>query len=356
MKTFPFAITWSLALAVGVAATGCKKSSSSDNGNGTRVEPTGGNTGDPGNSGSTGNAGNTSNGSAGSPGEPTPADAGSGSGGSPTQQTYPEQIEIESCAELGERSCERLQACAPFLTQAYYGDETTCVDVLTGICEGLDTPPVFTRCADSLEGCGTIVQSVGVPAWCWTPPGTASLGGACLRDTDCAQGLCQQGKEDATGSCTEPAGEGEACADPVDCAVGLRCAAPGYTCVRPVANDAACASPFECEFGSTCDEETLKCARTEVGGQCVNVVFPCNTGLGQYCSFDACQQGTIVNADDSCLKAGTNCGGTERCNIRQVSSFEKVGECRATVRYGEACDAEIPCIEPLSCRDGSCAP
>jgi len=177
------------------------------------------------------------------------------------------------------------------------------------------------------------------------------VGGSCLRDTDCMDGLCQRGKSDETGSCAVPATEGGDCAAPARCELGLRCDVTVATCVRPVGEGKPCQSPFECEAGLSCTAEA-RCEPSRAGSPCVTGIVPCSPG--QSCVFDECVVSEFAEGD--CKNPSTECEGTERCVVQQLDSFQQIAACEETVRFGAGCDASSPCVEPLSCRGGRCAP
>jgi hypothetical protein len=260
----------------------------------------------------------------------------------------------DDCPSLAQTACARLEVCAPFLTQAYYGSVAVCESVLGEICQGLTEQgksPDFVRCRDSLQGCSAIVEQRSVPGFCWNAPGQIENGGACLVDTDCTVGLCQRAKGDDHGTCAKPADEGSECLQPVRCQLGLRCDATTATCLRPAGLGANCDSPFACESGLSCNADG-KCEATAAGSPCVSGIIPC--GASQDCVFDECVERSLGDGD--CKNPSTECSGTERCVVQQLASFEQTAECRDTLRFDAECDATTPCIEPLSCRGGRCAP
>ncbi len=262
------------------------------------------------------------------------------------------------CAGLAAQACARLDECAPFLTKAYYGDVATCKTQLSAICTGQDTsktPVDFARCAQSLATCGSFVEALGVPAWCWKPRGPSALGGACMLDTDCKDGLCQRAKGDMAGACGKPASEGDSCASPTRCALGLRCSPIDSVCGKPVGVGKACAGPIDCQSGLKCTAEHL-CASTLAGDTCDEVAAPCNRGAGQICVMGQCLDEVWAGADGSCFKGNEECSGTTRCVVKQTSGLQREANCLATVGLDEACDTTKPCLEPLTCSKGVCRP
>ena len=260
------------------------------------------------------------------------------------------------CAGLAEQACARLDECAPFLTEAHYGDVSTCKTQLSAICSGLDaseTPVDFARCAQSLASCGSFVESVGVPAWCWKPRGASAVGEVCIVDTDCKDGLCQRAKGDAAGMCGKPANEGTSCASPTRCALGLRCSPVDSVCRKPVGVGKSCDGPMDCQSGLKCTAEHV-CTRTAVDDPCDEAISLCNRGAGQICVMGQCL--AEVWADGSCFKGNEECRGTTRCVVKQTSGLQREASCLATVGLDEACDSTKPCLEPLTCTKGLCRP
>jgi hypothetical protein len=260
---------------------------------------------------------------------------------------------IEDCGSLAKVACAKLDECAPFFNNAYYGSAATCESVLGEICEGLsasNTPPSFARCQASLS-CTSVVEARGVPAFCWNPAGAVPEGGSCLRDTDCEEGLCLRGKSEDHGTCGAPKREGQDCALPARCELGLRCDVTSGSCTRGAGLGSKCDSPFGCEAGLICGAEG-KCEATVVGTACVTGILPCTPG--QSCVFDACAASPI--SEGSCKDPSTECAGTLRCVVQQLATFEQLAECQETGRFDAECDLTTPCIEPLSCRGGRCAP
>jgi hypothetical protein len=289
------------------------------------------------------------------PGTPAPANTSQAVQGQPDAGNANQAI--QNCAELGQRACSGLDQCAPLLMQAYYGNQATCQNLFSRICETLNaegTAVDFARCSTALGSCGSFTEHLGVPRWCWVPRGQSAMGGACLQDTDCAEGMCQILKGDVSGACTAPAKAGEYCG-PARCAVGLRCRASDGTCVTPLADGAACQSSLDCQTGSLCNTSGV-CAPTEVGDPCTDGVQPCNAGRGQWCVAGQCSAKSWADGSHSCLSGGVECAGTDRCAIKQRNALERTGQCVAAADLGAACSAAAPCIEPLSCRAGTCRP
>jgi len=262
-----------------------------------------------------------------------------------------------SCAELASGVCRRLEACAPFLLEAYYGKRATCEGLFDAVCsrvaergQALD----LESCGSSLTTCGSFVEARGVPAACFVPRGGVELDDACQTDLDCAAGACQRTKGQDAGVCVVPVKEGASCLA-ARCGNGLRCAGPEMVCVRPGADGAACASPFECESGWLCSAAGV-CAKAQLGDACVEGITPCDSGHGQTCLLDACVELKWADEANSCLKGTVECAGTERCVVRQSRNLERVAECRPGVGSGAACNADNPCLEPLACRGGTCEP
>jgi len=311
-------------------------------------------------SGSASHVGDGSGGKANSSGALTVA--GSGGGGSIGAAGYDgadaaagAPASIASCEDLGAQACARLAECAPYYVDSYYADQDTCRSLFSSVCSDLAKGPMgvsFERCAESLSSCTAIMEQRGIPAWCWQPQGAVPLGGKCAVDTDCEAGLCQREKSATAGTCSAAAKVGEGCEPPARCAIGLRCGEPDHVCIVPAADGQKCKSSFDCLPGSSCGESE-RCAPSKVGDPCISGLAPCTPA--QTCLLDQCAE--LQNADDthSCVN-GFQCSGKQRCAVQQTEQLERTGECRDAATAGATCDAQTPCLEPLTCRSGKCTP
>lgn len=264
---------------------------------------------------------------------------------------------LQSCSDLASRACARLAECTPWLVGAYYGDRAECEQVFSGACSALETAGKavsLERCEVSLTNCSSFVEARGVPAWCWKPAGKAALGQSCVIDMDCDAGLCMRGKGDAAGVCGLPSAAGESCGASQRCATGLRCRAPEGDCVAPVARGKSCESPFDCEAGSKC--QAGECAALQVGDACAQGSVPCDIGQGQTCVLDQCVEIALRLGGESCLSGTSECAGRDRCAIKQLKNLDRSASCVRAVSVATACNADTPCIEPLTCRSGACQP
>lgn len=271
-----------------------------------------------------------------------------GSGGG--EPIGPGSIQIDDCADLGVKACAQLEACSPFLLAAYYGDVGICEESFAASCSAYG--PDLERCGQQIANCTEISEAQGIPASCYRAKGDAMIGGTCVLDSDCAEGLCERAKTDDSGICAEPAGVDQVCGEARRCAIGLRCSAVTYSCVLPTGVGTSCMSPFDCEAGFWCNPDGV-CAETNEGDPCAVGISPCSPG--QACLLDECRAVTWAEADDSCTSTLSECEGATRCVVEQVSSLERTSSCLPAVGFGEACDdVETTCVEPLVCRSGTC--
>lgn len=264
---------------------------------------------------------------------------------------------LKGCRDVASRACARLAECTPWLLGAYYADRAQCEQVFSGACSALETAGTavsLPRCEESLTACGNFVEARGVPAWCWKPAGKVALGQSCLIDMDCDAGVCIRGKGDTAGACRLPSQVGESCGASQRCASGLRCRAPEGVCVAPVARGQSCQSPFDCESGSKCQAGT--CAAMKVGDACAEGSVPCDLGQGQTCVLDQCVDMTLKLTGESCLSGTSECAGSDRCAVKQLKNLDRSATCVSAASFATACNADTPCIEPLTCRSGACKP
>jgi hypothetical protein len=125
------------------------------------------------------------------------------------------------------------------------------------------------------------------------------------------------------GLCTRAPRKGEPCGllEGI-CATGTICTATqGGTCV----------APDECGAGTVCDASTYCNWQGDGGASCAP-----RAAVGQPCS-----PGNIGTAPP-CLPPAVCLGPTYRCAVPLTA--------------GESCDANSPCVFPLSCQSGTCRP
>lgn len=291
--------------------------------------------------------------STGDAGEP-PGSAGLAGSGADSAGGPSAEVVIANCDDLGAHACERLEQCAAFYIQAYYGDISTCQQFFSQLCAGSspESRPSFARCGKQIASCSEIRRAKGVPPACYLAAGQSSIGETCLLDTDCAEGLCERAKGDEAGECAVPAELGEECVAPTRCQVGLFCSPLDETCVQPRPDGQACASPFECEFGAQCTEQRT-CVTKQPGDSCAPPLVNCPPG--QACLLDECVEIQWAGDQEPCASSNKECVGLTRCASEWITDLQQITECRPVQALGEACAAGQPCVEPLVCRSGTCA-
>ena len=221
-------------------------------------------------------------------------------------------------------------------------------DDYTGICAGacLD---LCVNCASSADCCAGL-QCVNFQC-------LANDGTACIEDSDCASGLCDEYTGFCIGSClTAHTG----CFEAGDCCAGLTCfgsvclgadgtpcAANGdcvsnfcepytRTCVTCVADGSACAANLECCSG-ICDAYS---------GACIATLLPTGSPClaGEDCATGLCDaySSTCV----TCLPAADACQANSDCCVGICDNYTGVcGPCRADLD---------PCAESADCCGGFC--
>jgi hypothetical protein len=127
-------------------------------------------------------------------------------------------------------------------------------------------------------------------------------------------------------------GEGEACADDVDCRVGLDCGADDVCAAVACDDDAAC------DDGAFCDDG--ECAANLPGGSCAD---DDNCVGGEVCLTGRC--GVVVAAGEDCTGAAECAGGL----VCDPATDECAGDVPCNAH--DDCGAEAHCDD-----DGACAP
>ncbi len=189
-----------------------------------------------------------------------------------------------------------------------------------------------------------------------TPAGTLAGGAACTSSAQCASGVCTfegsgcgaceaviplgrpcgtgipgvcapdascKAQPDATGRCSTPGVEGDACASDYECNDDLACS--GGKCTARVADGTSCTDSTLCRDDSYCS--------SGAGSTCVPIPV---TGSGAPCGVD------VASLRVAFCAVGSKC--------IYPSATSTTGRCGAPLAQGAACVSFGPALDP--CGDG----
>jgi hypothetical protein len=275
----------------------------------------------------------------------------------------------KAAADAGQAYCARVQACAPALLQAFYGDVATCATAFAGdVVRGYHGAGV-TQTPDQVAACTAAIPQTScadllarkTPTACKPAPGTAADGAACAADVQCQGARCKVALGQTCGICGSPAAAGAACGIDNDCGDGLTCVASKCTAYGD--EKAACDATHPCRIDLACNAGACG-AGNPVGTACT-APDGCNAPQGIVCNPQSKKCDTLAAGGPNApcgFVAGhvAQCTGGSLCLAISATTFQ--GTCSKAAAVGAACDtAAGPTCAPGSicgCAsnvDGGCA-
>ena len=270
----------------------------------------------------------------------------------------------EACGQFASTLCSRLNGCAPYALQIFYGDMTTCESRVTlGCTRDLEVPDTNQTTTDratcardaSNATCDDLVANI-FPASCQIKPGARVNGEGCGSSWQCASTHCEKTDGDC-GVCAPRAAANGACTVDEGCTVGLVCAA--QKCVAPGAMGAACGDAAPCRANLYCSATSNTCATPlALGASCAGDTGGCDLRKGVSCNFlsaaPKCETVAAAKAGGACgIVNGTLtlCIALDAC---PGATFTAPGACVAPAGDGMACNNDAHCLAPANCVGGLC--
>lgn len=260
------------------------------------------------------------------------------------------------CAGFAAGWCARQRACAPYSLESSFGTEATCRTrmalwcgtYLGGPAETGWTPVAFRACIDGMAALACEPWRASIfflkgPA-CQVK-GRRPTGAACSVWTQCDGLNCSFGATGACGRCAPLAPLGGACVDDDECADGLQC--PNKVCVAPGGLGTVCDANRPCSRQFVC-LAGLCARRAGVGAPCTSH-DQCDEQALALCNFATGKCGRAVASPTMCdanRPDGTvlYCGNGGSCasNKTCVADAAEGGAC---VRMGDGAG----CTSPAFC-------
>jgi hypothetical protein len=272
----------------------------------------------------------------------------------------------EACGQFASTLCTRLNGCAPYALQIFYGDMATCQSRVELDCtrdlQIMDTNQTTTdraTCARDAANatCDDLVANV-FPASCQIKPGPRRDGEACGSSWQCASTHCEKTNGDcgvcaprmpATGACTVDEG----------CAVGLVCAA--QKCVAPAGMGAPCNAAAPCRSNLYCSAASSACiAPLPLGASCGNDTGACDFRHGVMCNIFApmamqkCETIAAAKGGQACGIVNSTLTVCIALNGCQGATLLQPGVCPNPAADGAQCTDNVHCLAPASCVGGLC--
>lgn len=243
----------------------------------------------------------------------------------------PDAKAVASGCDHASALCGKLEACAPFLLEAVYGDASQCADRLTKACteqslsagSGMTEANILACEAGLTAATCNDVFANNLPAC--TFHGTLADGAVCGDNSQCASAFCSH-TSNLCGVCAGKGAAGSAC---------------------PSASNDECQTGLVCSSGKLCAQPAL------VGGACDDATQPCLTGA--FCtSAKTCA--STVKAGDKCPGAYLNVGDGTVCLGKDTAAKPQLSAQIGTASAGQPCGlAPGPDLPATLCAPGSVA-
>jgi len=286
-------------------------------------------------------------------------------GGDSSVETAPPTV-AQACDQFATTLCSRLNGCAPFALQIFYGDMTTCASRVTlGCMRDLEVPDTnqtttdMATCARDAANatCDDLVANA-FPVSCQIKPGLRRDGEGCGSSWQCVSTHCEKRDGDC-GVCAPRAAATGACTVDGGCMAGLVCAA--QKCVAPGALNAACGAAAPCRANLYCSATSNTCATpVGLGASCAGDTDACDFRQGVSCNFLAaaanqkCETVAAARAGGACgIVNGTVtlCIALDAC---PGATLTQPGACVAPAADGQQCNDMAHCLPPANCVGGLC--
>jgi hypothetical protein len=285
--------------------------------------------------------------------------AGTGGAGPPTV--------AQACGQYATTLCGRLDGCAPYALQIFYGDRATCESrVLLSCMRDLEVPDTnqtttdMAACARDANNssCPDLLANV-FPASCQIKPGKRLNGEGCGSSWQCLSTHCEKPSGDC-GVCAPRASAAGACTVDGGCTAGLVCAA--LKCVAPAAQGAPCSAMAPCRANLYCSTATNTCATPlPLGASCMGDTNGCDFRQGVSCNSFAsppkCEMIAAAKGGQACGIVNntlTICVALNTCQGISLVPLQTSGVCPNPAGDGMQCTDTVHCLAPASCVGGLC--
>jgi hypothetical protein len=274
----------------------------------------------------------------------------------------------QACGQFAQALCTRLDGCAPFAAQIFYGDHATCEQRAILGCmrdfEVADTNQTTTdmvACARDASNarCEDLLANI-FPASCQIKPGKRLDGEGCGSSWQCSSTHCQKTDADC-GVCAPRASANGACTVDGGCTQGLVCAA--QKCVAPGAMGAPCSAAAPCRANLYCSATSNTCATPlPLGASCANDNNACDFRNGVMCNFLAganakCETVAAAKGGQACgivNNTFTVCIVLNKCEGISLVPLQTMGVCPNPAADGAQCNDNVHCLAPATCVGGLC--
>ena len=295
----------------------------------------------------------------------SPAKTTTGDGGSDAATVTIDKV----ATDAAQAYCARLQACAPSVLQAFYGDVATCAVAFSGdVVRGYhgtgvtQTPDQVAACAAAIPQatCADLL-SRKTPAACKPAAGTLADGAACAADVQCQGSRCKVALGQTCGVCGAPGAAGTACGIDNDCGDGLACVA--NKCTAYGDEKATCDATHPCRLDLACNAGA--CGAPNPVGTACTAADGCNAAMGIVCNPQSKKCDTLASGGPNapCGFVGghiAQCTSGSLCVAINTTTYQ--GTCSKAAAVGAACDtaAGPTCAPGAICAcasnvDGGCA-
>jgi len=278
-----------------------------------------------------------------------------GADGPPTVQ--------QACGAFGQTLCSRLNDCAPFIFQIFYGTTTTCRERVELSCTKDFEVPETNHTTTEMAACATAANTAtcddlladNFPEPCRIKPGPRLNGEGCGSSWQCMSTHCEKTTGDC-GTCAPRQAASGTCTVTEGCTLGLVCT--NGKCVNPSALGGACDANTPCRGGNTYCNANMCAARLGAGSSCAGNSEACDFGSGVGCN--------VLSAAPTCqpvasAQGGQPCGivnGTlticQLVNDCAGATLMQPGACVAPSQDGTACSMGHNCLPPANCVGGLC--
>jgi hypothetical protein len=276
-------------------------------------------------------------------------------GGPPTVQ--------QACGAFAQALCTRLDSCAPFIFQIFYGTAATCRERVELSCTKDLEVPETNQTTTEMAACATAANSAtcddlladNFPEPCRIKAGPRLNGEGCGSSWQCMSTHCEKTTGDC-GTCAPRQAANGACTVNEGCTLGLVCT--NGKCVSPSPLGGSCDANTPCRGGNMYCNVNMCATRLGAGSSCEGNSEACDFGRGVGCN--------VLSATPTCqpvasAQGGQPCGivnGTlticQLVNECAGATLMQAGACVAPSQDGTACSMGHNCLPPANCIGGIC--
>jgi hypothetical protein len=269
----------------------------------------------------------------------------------------------QACSAFADTLCTRMNDCAPFIFQIFYGTAATCRERVELGCTKDFEVPETNQTTTERAACAAAASSArcddlladNFPEACRVKPGPRRDGEGCGSSWQCMSTHCEKTTGDC-GTCAPRQAAAGACTVNEGCTLGLVCA--NSKCVSPSPLGGACDDNTPCQGGHLYCNAGACATRLGAGSPCASNADACDFAAGVGCNvFGAnptCQTVAAAQGGQACGIVNGTLTICQLVNECAGATLTAPGACVAPSQDGTACSDGHNCLPPASCVAGFC--